>query len=66
MLNNEQLEEKIIGRKEIYSGKITGVAIDEVRLPNGGASKRELVFHPGGVGIIAFDEHDHLLLVKQF
>lgn len=28
--------------------------------------RRELVFHPGGVGIIAFDEQDRLLLVKQF
>ncbi len=66
MLNNEQFEEKTISRKEIYSGKIIDVAVDEVRLPDGGTSKRELVFHPGGVGIIAFDEHDRLLLVKQF
>ena len=66
MLNNEQFEEKTISRKEIYSGKIIDVAVDEVRLPDGGTSKRELVFHPGGVGIIAFDEQDRLLLVKQF
>ena len=66
MLNNKQFEEKTISRKEIYSGKIIDVAVDEVRLPDGGTSKMELVFHPGGVGIIAFDEHDRLLLVKQF
>ena len=46
MLNNEQFEEKTISRKEIYSGKIIDVAVDEVRLPDGGTSKRELVFHP--------------------
>lgn len=43
MLNNEQFEEKTISRKEIYSGKIIDVAVDEVRLPDGGTSKRELV-----------------------
>ena len=32
MLNNEQFEEKTISRKEIYSGKIIDVAVDEVRL----------------------------------
>ena len=31
MLNNEQFEEKTISRKEIYSGKIIDVAVDEVR-----------------------------------
>ena len=40
MLNNEQFEEKTISRKEIYSGKIIDVAVDEVRLPDGGTSKR--------------------------
>ena len=34
MLNNEQFEEKTISRKEIYSGKIIDVAVDEVRLPD--------------------------------
>ena len=34
MLNNEQFEEKTISRKEIYSGKIIDVAVDEVRLPS--------------------------------
>lgn len=29
MLNNEQFEEKTISRKEIYSGKIIDVAVDE-------------------------------------
>ncbi|MEQ6207291.1 NUDIX hydrolase [Enterococcus mundtii] len=66
MLEYEQFEEKTIQRKEIYHGAIIDVAVDDVRLPDGNIGKRELVFHPGGVGIIAFDEKDRLLLVKQF
>src|SRR5699024_9108365 len=66
MLKFEQFEEKTINRKEIYHGAIIDVALDDVRLPDGKTAKRELVFHPGGVGIIAFDTADRLLLVKQF
>ncbi|MEY8445908.1 NUDIX hydrolase [Enterococcus ratti] len=66
MLNDNQFEEKTIKRKEIYRGAIIDVMLDEVRLPNGDHAKRELVFHSGGVGIIAFDEQNRLLLVKQF
>ncbi|MBF8808510.1 MAG: NUDIX hydrolase [Enterococcus lacertideformus] len=66
MLEYEQFEEKTIERKEIYRGAIIYVALDEVQLPDGNRAKRELVFHPGGVGIIAFDNQDRLLLVKQF
>ena len=66
MLEYEQFEEKTIERKEIYHGAIIDVAVDDVRLPDGKLAKRELVFHPGGVGIIAFDDQNRLLLVKQF
>lgn len=62
----EQFEEKTLERKEIFKGKIIDVAVDQVRLPDGKTGQRELVFHPGGVGIVAFDEEDRLLLVKQF
>lgn len=66
MLEYEQFEEKTIERKEIYHGAIIDVAVDDVRLPDGKLAKRELVFHLGGVGIIAFDDQERLLLVKQF
>lgn len=66
MLSYDQFEEKTMTRKEIFRGKIIDVALDEVRLPDGKTAQRELVFHPGGVGIIAFDEQERLLLVKQF
>ncbi|EPH93638.1 hydrolase, NUDIX family [Enterococcus faecalis 13-SD-W-01] len=66
MMEYEQFEEKTLERKEIFKGKIIDVAVDQVRLPDGKIGQRELVFHPGGVGIVAFDEQDRLLLVKQF
>ncbi|WP_122645770.1 NUDIX hydrolase [Enterococcus mediterraneensis] len=65
MLSFEDFEEKTIRRKEIFHGKIIDVALDDVRLPDGGTAQRELVFHPGGVGIIAIIDNK-MLFVRQF
>ncbi|GAB2024007.1 NUDIX hydrolase [Lactovum odontotermitis] len=60
-------EEKTISRQEIFKGKIIDVALDEVELPNGlGTSKRELVFHPGGVAVLAVTPENKIVLVRQF
>ncbi|CQR25306.1 NTP pyrophosphohydrolase including oxidative damage repair enzymes [Streptococcus varani] len=60
-------EEKTINRKEIFKGHIFTVAVDDVELPNGlGQSKRELIFHNGGVGVLAITPEDKIILVKQY
>ncbi|MDT2757272.1 NUDIX hydrolase [Enterococcus asini] len=66
MLSFENFEEKTIKREMLFQGKIIEVALDEVALPNGGVAKRELVFHPGGVGIVAITPEDKMLFVRQF
>ncbi|MEG0254688.1 MAG: NUDIX hydrolase [Vagococcus sp.] len=62
----EKFEEKTIKREMIYNGKIIDVVVDDVLLPNGGTSKRELVFHNGGVGILAITKEKKMIFVKQF
>ncbi|HJB78121.1 MAG TPA: NUDIX hydrolase [Candidatus Nosocomiicoccus stercorigallinarum] len=63
--NNEQLIEKKLSKKDIYNGKIIDVNVYDVELPNGEASKREVVYHQGAVGIIAV--HDgYMYFVKQY
>lgn len=66
MLSFEAFEEKTIKRETVFTGKIIEVAIDEVALPMGGTAKRELVFHPGGVGIVAITPSEKMLFVRQF
>ena len=66
MLGYEDFEEKTIARKEIFKGNIIDVYLDDVALPQGGTSQRELVFHPGGVGILAITPDNKIVLVKQF
>lgn len=59
-------EEKTIASREIYQGKIIRVKVDTVAMPEGKTATRELVAHPGGVGIVAVTPEDEIILVKQF
>ncbi|MGO3018029.1 MAG: NUDIX hydrolase [Anaerococcus sp.] len=58
--------EKTIKSDPIYDGKILSLRVDTVELPDKKYSKREIVDHKKGVGIIAFDGEDSLYLVKQY
>ena len=60
------LTEKTLQSHEVYSGRIIRVRNDEVLLPNGEHGWREVVDHPGGVGILAFDDQGRVALVRQF
>ncbi|KEF37351.1 NTP pyrophosphohydrolase [Schinkia azotoformans MEV2011] len=62
----EHLREKTLSSTEIYNGNIIKVSLDEVELPNGHTSKREIVRHPGAVAIIALTDEKKLLLVRQY
>ena len=59
-------EEKTISTKRIYEGKIINLRVDTVELPDGGTALRELVEHPGGVGVVALTDDNKIILVKQF
>lgn len=53
------------GSKTIYKGKIINLRIDEVMLPNGKSSTREIVEHPGAVVIIPLVE-GKIAVLKQY
>ena len=61
-----ELNEKTLSSQNIFDGRILHVTLDEVELPDGSKSQREIVNHPGGVAVVAIDEDNNLLFVKQF
>lgn len=60
------LEEKTLSRKEIYSGRIISVHLDEAELPDGSVTKREVVEHPGGVSVAVLTRENELIFVNQY
>lgn len=60
------LMERRIDSKTIFDGKIVRLTVDRARLPDGGEAIREVVYHPGGVGILPLDDSGNVTLVRQF
>lgn len=60
------LEEKTIKTEQIFSGRIVSLQVDDVELPNGKTSKREIIRHQGAVAIIAVTDDQKLVLVEQY
>jgi len=59
-------EEKTIESKLIYKGRIVNLRDDTVQLPNGRKTNREIIEHKDVVAVVALDEEDNVLLVKQY
>lgn len=57
--------EKTLTATHQYHGKIVNVRLDEVQV-NQQQRLREVVEHPGGVCVLAINEHDEAVLVEQF
>ncbi|WP_280768314.1 NUDIX hydrolase [Salipaludibacillus daqingensis] len=63
---NDHLKETTIRTKSIFKGKIIDLEVQDVQLPNGEESKREIIHHPGAVAVISFTNEGKLILVKQY
>lgn len=60
-----EFNEKTIASKKIYEGRILSLRVDEVELPDGRKSTRELVDHKSGVGILSLKD-ERVIFVRQF
>jgi ADP-ribose pyrophosphatase len=58
--------EEPIESVSVYRGRLFQVFKDRVRLDGGREATREIVRHPGSVGIIPRDERGRIVLVRQF
>ena len=57
---------EVVGSTERFSGRIIRVVTDVVRMPDGGTGERDVVRHPGSVGVVAVDDNLDVLLIKQY
>ena len=56
---------EVVGSHVQFSGAVWDVRSDDV-LIGAHAVTRDLVVHPGAVGVIALDEQDRVLLIRQY
>lgn len=62
----DHLKETTLSSKEIFKGRVIDLYVEEVKLPNGKTSTREIVKHPGAVAIIAITPENKIVMVEQF
>ena len=62
----KELAEVQISSKDIFEGKILHLVNDEVRLPNGETSGREVIRHIGAVCIIPITDDNEVIVERQF
>lgn len=60
------MQETIRSTQRAFDGRLIKVDVHDVELPDGSTSKREVVQHPGAVAVLALDEQNQVLLVRQF
>ena len=61
----DHLIEKTLSSKEIFKGRVIDLYVEEVELPNGKTSTREIVKHPGAVAVIAITPENKILMVQS-
>ncbi len=62
----EDMREVQLSREEIFKGRVVHLQVDTVRLPDGSRSTREVIRHPGGVGILPLMPDGTVMMVQQF
>ncbi|MGH2592981.1 MAG: NUDIX hydrolase [Anaerolineae bacterium] len=59
-------KETVLATRRVYEGRVVNLRVDDVRTPGGLEVVREVVEHRGAVALVALDENDRVLLVKQY
>jgi 8-oxo-dGTP pyrophosphatase MutT (NUDIX family) len=65
-LTDETANWPVAGSQTLAEGTIVTVRRDQVRMPDGAEVGREVIEHPGAVGIVAIDEAGQVLLIRQY
>ena len=62
----QKFTEKTLTSKTEFRGNILNVRVDQVKLPDGNQSSREIVEHSGGVTVLPVTKEKEIIMVKQF
>jgi 8-oxo-dGTP pyrophosphatase MutT (NUDIX family) len=57
---------EVLSTESVYEGHVVSLRLDTVAMPGGGESVREVVHHGGAVGIVALDDEDRVVMLRQY
>jgi ADP-ribose pyrophosphatase len=57
---------RVVASETVYEGRVISLRRDTVAMPGGGVSVREVVHHPGAAAVVALDDRDRVVLVRQY
>jgi len=60
------LTETVVDSRIVHRGGFLEVRVDRIRRADGSEADRDIVGHPGAVAILAIDDEERVLLVRQF
>lgn len=55
-----------LARQEAFHGHVWSIVRDDIVLPGGARATRDVVDHPGAVGVVVLDDDDRVLLIRQY
>jgi 8-oxo-dGTP pyrophosphatase MutT (NUDIX family) len=56
----------VVSSAELVRGRLVSVRTDKVRMPDGELAERDVVIHPGAVAVLALDDAQQVLLIRQY
>jgi len=65
-MTDDPLREKLISTEVLRKSRILEFRIDTIETPDGRRSTRDIAAHPGAVAMVAIDDQDRVLMVRQW
>ncbi|MGP3955163.1 NUDIX domain-containing protein [Nonomuraea sp. 3N208] len=56
----------VVETKERFEGRVIRVVTDTVKMPRDEVADRDYVVHPGAVAVLALDDEDRVLMIRQY
>lgn len=57
---------RVVSTEDVHVGRVVGLRVDDVVMPDGSVAKREVVEHLGAVAIAAVDDDGAITLIHQY
>jgi ADP-ribose pyrophosphatase len=64
--SEDDLREDLVESRVLHTGRYLTFRVDTVRRADGTTATRDVAGHPGAVAVVAVDDQDNVLLVRQY